>query len=50
MQLILKAIQQGHVYAMHFLGTTLDQKKEHEKAVEWYTKVGWCRLPVSNPR
>jgi len=31
------------------LGITLQHKKEYEKAVEWYTKVGWCRLPVSQP-
>ena len=40
-----KAAGQGHAYAMNVLGGIHDERKEHEQAVEWYTKGAEAGLP-----
>jgi TPR repeat protein len=47
MALLEKAAGQGHAYAMNKLGSILDKWKEHEQAVEWYTKGSEAGLPKS---
>jgi len=45
MALLEKAAGQGHAYAMHSLGELHDERKEHERAVGWYTKGAEAGLP-----
>jgi len=45
MALMEKAAGQGHVYAMCELGGIQNARKEHERAVEWYTKGAEAGLP-----
>jgi len=45
MALLEKAAGQGHAYAMEALGSVHDARKEHEQAVEWYTKGAEAGLP-----
>ena len=45
MALLEKAAGQGHAYAMHVLGNIHRTRKEHEQAVEWYTKGAEAGLP-----
>ena len=40
-----KAAGQGHAYAMDELGWFHSERKEHEKAVKWYTKGADAGLP-----
>jgi len=40
MALLEKAVRQGHVYAMHAMGVFYEKRKEHDHAMEWYTKAG----------
>ena len=40
MELLEKAAGQGHVYAMHTLAHIYDVRKEHEHAMQWWTKAG----------
>ena len=42
-----KAAGQGHAYAMQALGDIHDERKEHERAVEWFTKAAEAGLPVA---
>ena len=43
--LLEKAAGQGHVYAMHTLGSVHFERKEHEQAVAWFTKAADAGLP-----
>jgi TPR repeat protein len=43
--LLEKAAGQGHVYAMHALGSIHNVRKEHEQSVEWNTKAAEAGLP-----
>ena len=43
--LLEKAAGQGHVYAMHTLGSVHFERKEHEQAVAWFTKAAEAGLP-----
>ena len=43
--LLEKAAGQGHAYAMDTLGSIHYARKEHEQAVEWYTKGAEAGLP-----
>jgi len=45
MALLEQAAGQGHAYAMTALGDIHDERKEHERAVEWYTKGAEAGLP-----
>jgi TPR repeat protein len=45
MALMEKAAEQGHVYAMDALADLHGMWKEHEQAVEWYTKGAAAGLP-----
>jgi TPR repeat protein len=45
--LLEKAAGQGHAYAMKVLGDIHDERKEHERAVEWYTQGAEAGLPGS---
>jgi len=45
MAFLVKAAEQGHAYAMDALGKAHDARKEHEQAVEWYTKGAEAGLP-----
>ena len=45
MALLEKAAGQGHAYAMDVLGSIYHVRKEHEQAVEWYTKGAEAGLP-----
>jgi TPR repeat protein len=45
MVLMEKAAGQGHAYAMFQLGNIHRTRKEHERAVEWYTKGAEAGLP-----
>jgi len=45
MALLEKAAGQGHAYAMYALGDIHDTRKEHEQAVEWFTKGAEAGLP-----
>jgi TPR repeat protein len=42
-----KAAGQGHAYAMNTLGDVHDERKEHERAVEWFTKAAEAGLPLA---
>jgi len=42
-----KAAGQGHAYAMTRLGGIHKDGKEHERAVEWYTKGAEAGLPMA---
>ena len=43
--LLEKAAGQGHAYAMQILGSIHIVRKEHEQAVEWYTKGAEAGVP-----
>jgi len=45
MALLEKAAGQGHAYAMYALGCIHAERKEHERAVEWYEKGAEAGLP-----
>ena len=45
MALLEKAAGQGHAYAMVVLGSVHRARKEHEQAVEWFTKGAEAGLP-----
>ena len=45
--LLEKAAGQGHAYAMVRLGQLYYSRKEHERAVEWYTKGTEAGLPYA---
>jgi TPR repeat protein len=45
MALLEQAAGQGHAYAMYELGCICDDRKEHEQAVEWFTKGAEAGLP-----
>jgi TPR repeat protein len=40
-----KAAGQGHAYAMTALGDIHNERTEHERAVQWYTKGAEAGLP-----
>ena len=43
--LMEQAAGQGHAYAMYALGDLYRERKEHERAVEWYTNAAEAGLP-----
>ena len=43
--LLEKAAGQGHAYAMSKLGHTHHKRRDHERAVEWFTKAAEAGLP-----
>ena len=45
MALLEKAAGQGHAHAMFLLGLLHRERKEHERAAEWYTKGAEAGLP-----
>ena len=45
MALLEKAAGHGHVYAMDTLAFIHDERKEHERATEWYTKGAEAGVP-----
>ena len=45
MAFLEKAAGQGHVHAMYVLGETHFHRKEHERAVAWFTKSAEAGLP-----
>jgi TPR repeat protein len=45
MALLEKAAGQGHAYAMSTMGCIHNVRKEHEQAVEWFTKGAEAGLP-----
>jgi len=47
MALLKKAAEQGHAYAMNELGSVHVVWKDHERAVEWYTKGAEAGLPTA---
>ena len=47
MALLKKAAGQGHAYAMSTLGKIHEDRNEHERAVEWYTKGAEAGLPMA---
>ena len=48
MAILEKAAGQGHAYAMTRLGGIHKDGKEHERAVEWYTKGAEAGLPQAS--
>jgi hypothetical protein len=49
MAILEKAARQGHTYAMDAVARIHTGRQEHEQALQWATKVSWCRLTLSNP-
>ena len=47
MALLEKAAGQGHAYAKNWLGMLYHGWKEHEHAVEWFTKGAEAGLPTA---
>jgi len=45
MALLEKAAWQGHAYAMDALGSVHSLRKEHERALQWFTKAAEAGLP-----
>ena len=45
MKFLEKAAGQGHAYAMYHIGVIHNERKEHEQAVEWFTKGAEAGLP-----
>ena len=45
--LVEKAAGQGHVWAMYALGAVHAEKKEHDRALEWFTKAAEAGLPTA---
>ena len=45
MALLEKAAGQGHAYAMDQLGMIHNVRKEHERAVAWFTRAAEAGLP-----
>ena len=45
MEMFEQAAEQGHVYAMCRLGSIHNERKEHERASEWFTKGADAGLP-----
>jgi hypothetical protein len=46
MALLEKAAWQGHAYAMVALGSIHEERGEHQRAVEWFTKGVEAGLPT----
>ena len=47
MALLEKAAVQGHVYAMHALGSFHRKREEHQQTVKWWTKAAEAGLPIA---
>jgi TPR repeat protein len=48
--LLEKAAEQGHAHAMLVLGEWHTERKEHEQALEWFTKAGAPTRPLCGGR
>jgi len=47
MALLEMAAGQGHAYAMHYLASEYEERKEHERAMEWHVKGAETGLPIA---